>query len=86
MLSVAGIVLSLFGTIFTLWEWAVPYSGAKYNHERDPLEYGIDPVVDGALPTETNEYRIWKKRRSNLIRLGIALIGLGAFMQILAIL
>lgn len=82
MLNEIGISVTTFGTLLTLWEYFKPYSGHKFNHERDPMIHGIDPAVDGALPVETKEFASWKSKKRILIIIGFAIIAIGGVMQI----
>lgn len=82
MISMVGIIMSVIGAIFTLWEWVRPYGGHKFNHERDQMIHGIDPTIDGALPVETDEYKSWKKKRHDLIIFGLSLIVIGGLLQL----
>lgn len=78
-----GVAVVVIGTMFTLFEWLKPFSGHKFNHERDQFIYGIDPVIDGALPVETDQYIAWKLRRKKLIVIGFIFIVIGSVFQIL---
>ena len=77
-----GGVLIFIGLLLTVWEAIKPFKGLKYNDERDPMKYGLDPSIDGAPRTETNEFIKWKTIKRYLIISGVLITAIGIILQI----
>jgi uncharacterized membrane protein len=78
-----GIFVTFLGALLMAIEHLRKYKGHKYNDQRNPMEYGVDPSVDGGHRTETDEYILWKSLNKIIVVVGVFILAGGIFLQII---
>ena len=89
-----GIFLVAIGSIFVAYEVVQRFKGEKYEQTTTPIIGAPTGLMSGMVPIkvigitqtkETEDFKKWEKRRNIVMGIGLLLILLGSFIQVIAL-